>query len=188
MACVFQHESSAIPLPEGIWLPSFPTGFLESPLISLSHSLVMLHTSSEYSFCRALLTEIALPLVINFNLAPLAVLCKSNANDNRISWISRYIGDNQRDFTLNDISNDISLELLFYFSARYCRFARYRFLPAIYRFHFAIYHSSFAIYPFCFAIYHFCFAIYRFCLKRYHSSLSSQHCEIQIHYPKDNLR
>ena len=45
------------------------------------------------------------------------VLCKSNANDNR--RISRYIGDIYRDFTLNDISNDISLELLFYFSARY---------------------------------------------------------------------
>ena len=178
MACVFQHESSAIPLPEGIWLPSFPTGFLESPLISLSHSLVMLHTSSEYSFCRALLTEIALPLVINFNLAPLAVLCKSNANDNRISWISRYIGDNQRDFTLNDIS----LELLFYF------LARYSFLPAIYCFRFAIYHSFFAIYRFRFALYLFCFAMYRFCLKRYRSSLSSWHCEIHVHFPKDNLR
>ena len=54
-----------------------------------------------------------------------------------------------------------------------CRFARYRFLPAINCFHFAIYHSSFAIYHFHFAIYRFCFAIYRFCLKRYRSSLSS---------------
>ena len=187
MACVFQRESSAtarraIPLPEGIWLPSFPTGFLQSPSVSFSHSLVTLRTSSEYSFCRALLTEIALPLVINFNLAPLAVLCKSNANDNRISWISRYIGDNQRDFTLNDISNDISLELLFYFSARYS------FLPAIYCFRFAIYHSFFAIYRFRFALYLFCFAMYRFCLKRYRSSLSSWHCEIHVHFPKGNLR
>ena len=63
------------------------------------------------------------------------------------------------DFTLNDISNYISLELSFYFSARY------RFLPAIYRFRFAIYHSSFAIYRFRFAIYSFCFVIYRFSLK-----------------------
>ena len=68
-----------------------------------------------------------------------------------------------------------------------CRLDRCRFLPAIYRFHFAIYHSKFAIYHFRFMIYRFCFAIYRFCLKRYHSSLSSQHCEIHVHFPKDNF-
>ena len=83
----------------------------------------------------------------------------------------KYILKFHLDFTLNDISNYISLELLFFFVARY------HFLPAIYRFRFAIYHSSFAIYRFCFAI--------SFCLKRYHSSLSSQHCDIHVHFPKD---
>ena len=37
-------------------------------------------------------------------------------------------------------------------------------------------------------IYCFYFAIYRFCLKRNRSSLSSRHCEIHLHFPKDNLR
>ena len=44
-------------------------------------------------------------------------IVQSNANDNR--RISRYIGDISRNFTLNDISNNKSLELLFYFSVKY---------------------------------------------------------------------
>ena len=53
------------------WLPSFPTRFVLSSLVWFWHSVVTLHTSSGYSFCRALLTKIAFPFVINFNFAPL---------------------------------------------------------------------------------------------------------------------
>ena len=39
-------------------------------------------------------------------------------------------------------------------------------------------------------IYRFCFPIIILFLlkKRYRSSLSSSHCEIHVHFPKDNLR
>ena len=51
------------------------------------------------------------------------------------------------------IEQYISRAIVLFLSETLCRFARYRFLPAIYRFHFAIYRSSFAIYRLCFVIY-----------------------------------
>ena len=122
-----------------------------------------------------LFMTVMLQLLQNLLFFAHTVLCKSNAIYQRyltrfyLKWyIKRY--------------RCISLELLFYFLVRYCcHFARYRFLPEIYRFRLEIYHSSFAIYRFCLEIYHFH-------LARYRSSLSSQHCEIIVHFPKDNLR
>ena len=56
------------------------------------------------------------------------VLCKSNANEiQRMSRISRYLGEFERDFISNEISHDISGHLLFKLRAKY------RFGSAIYR-------------------------------------------------------
>ena len=58
------------------------------------------------------------------------VLCKSNANEiQRMSRISRYLGEFERDFISNEISHDISGHLLFKLRAKY-RFAQRYIVPA----------------------------------------------------------
>ena len=94
------------------------------------------------------------------------VLCKSNANDNRRikRYIERYIIRAIVLF-LGKISfpaSDISFPL--------CDIS------------FQLCDISF---PLC-DIHRFYSAIFRLCLKRYRSSLSSNHCEIHVHFPKDN--
>ena len=100
------------------------------------------------------------------------VLCKSNANDNQ-RYIKRYIVRaivlflGEMSLSLCEISfpaSDISFPLCD-ISFRLCNI-------------------SFPLRD----IYRFCFGIYRFRLARYRSSLASRHCEIHVHFPKDNLR